>query len=60
MTLEEKAVEYFGVTDNYRKAGWILKNGLLLDFSGRRYFTYVYDVGTRSCKILNDILSVFK
>lgn len=31
----EKAIEYFGLTDNYLEAGYMLPDGKLLDFSGR-------------------------
>ncbi len=30
----EKAVEFFGTTDNWREAGYLLPDGSLLDFSG--------------------------
>jgi hypothetical protein len=31
--LEEKAIEYYGITGDHRKAGFILKDGTLIDFS---------------------------
>ena len=35
--LIEKAINHFGITRNIKEAGYILRNGLMLDFSGRHY-----------------------
>ncbi len=34
-SMEQKAIEYFGTTTDYREAGYILANGTMLDFSGK-------------------------
>ncbi len=36
----EKLVTYFGVTDDYREAGFVLPDGRMLDFSGRHWGGY--------------------
>ena len=37
MNLFEKAIQYFGTTSDFRETGYILPNGIMLDFSGKRY-----------------------
>ena len=36
-SLEEKAIEYYGITGDHQKAGYILKDGTLIDFSEGYY-----------------------
>ena len=36
-TIQEEAVRYFGLTKNYRTAGYILTDGSMLDFSGAHW-----------------------
>ena len=35
--IEQAAIEHFGVTDNFKVAGYILPNGQMLDFSGKHW-----------------------
>jgi len=37
MTIEQDAIDHFGLTKNIFETGWILKNGEMLDFSGRKF-----------------------
>lgn len=35
MNIEQKAIEYFGVTNNFKESGYITVSGQLLDLSGK-------------------------
>lgn len=36
MTIEQKAIEFFGLTRNYKECGYITTNGKMLDLSGKK------------------------
>ena len=36
MTLEQKAIEFFGLTRNYKECGYITTSGKMLDLSGKK------------------------
>jgi len=37
LSIEAAAVDHFGITSNPFSAGWVLRDGRMLDFSGRRF-----------------------
>ena len=56
--VEKAAIEHFGTTDNFRTAGYILRDGQMLDFSGAHWLDGESDSYIADWKKKNDIRQV--
>ena len=56
--VEKVAIEHFGTTDNFRTAGYILRDGQMLDFSGAHWLDGESDSYIADWKKKNDIRQV--
>lgn len=56
--VEDAAINHFGITDNFRTGGYILRDGQMLDFSGAHWLDGESDEYIANWKKKNDIRQV--